>query len=208
MFGAGHPGLLCSTCFLPSPTAFPSTMSCCGQSRKNPEQNNSNPEKPLANGYVNQQPPMHSGMVGGTPMHHPQPSHPTSPPLTYQPNRQSSYGPPSAHPSQQYNAMGGPMNQFGQFGSPGTTLIDQPVHGKDPTTSSFRASTVSPPLMTAYPNGGTMSQLTMGMSATPQIVSYAQPPTIEEGKMSVSIDFGTTFSGVVSFSCYCCLVGG
>ncbi|KAG8704387.1 hypothetical protein FRC08_002254 [Ceratobasidium sp. 394] len=52
--------------------------------------------------------------------------------------------------------------------------------------------------MTAYPTGGTMGQPGggMGMGASPQIVSYAPPPTIEEGKMSVSIDFGTTFSGV------------
>ncbi|KAG9101975.1 hypothetical protein FS749_001024 [Ceratobasidium sp. UAMH 11750] len=136
-------------------------------------------------------------------MHHPQP-HPVSPPpLSYQPQRQSSFGPPSLYSGHQPNAMGvPPMNQFGQFGSPSTTLVDpQPsMHGKDPTTSSFRASTISPPLMTAYPTGGTMGQPGggMGMGASPQIVLYAPPPTIEEGKMSVSIEFGTTFSGVGS----------
>ena len=81
--------------------------------------------------------------------------------------------------------------------------MDQSMHAKDATTSSFRASTISPPLMTAYPQGGTMSQVGpigmggMGPSASPQIVAYTQAAP-DEGKMSVSIDFGTTFSGVVS----------
>lgn len=38
----------------------------------------------------------------------------------------------------------------------------------------------------------------MAPSASPQIVAYSQAAP-DEGKMSVSIDFGTTFSGVVSF---------
>ncbi|KAG8687364.1 hypothetical protein FRC08_011999, partial [Ceratobasidium sp. 394] len=96
-------------------------MSCCGESRKDPAPNNNNnynSEKP-PNGIINQQPTMHTGMMGGPPMHHPQP-HPVSPPpLSYQPQRQSSFGPPSLYSGHQPNAMGvPPMNQFGQFGSP------------------------------------------------------------------------------------------
>ncbi|KAG8732129.1 hypothetical protein FRC10_001198 [Ceratobasidium sp. 414] len=173
-------------------------MSCCGESRKDPAQNTNNYGEKPSNGIINQQPAMHTGMMGGPPMHHPQPMSP--PPLSYQPQRQSSFGPPSLYSGNQPHAMGGPlMNQFGQFGSPSTTLVDpQPsMHGKDPTTSSFRASTISPPPMTAYPPGGTMNQPGgIAMSVSPQVVSYAPPPTVEEGKMSISIDFGTTFSGV------------
>ncbi|KAG8718337.1 hypothetical protein FRC09_012815 [Ceratobasidium sp. 395] len=181
-------------------------MSCCGESRKKQDQNNNqyNNEKPPPHGIINQQPTLHTGMMqqaGPPQMHHPQPHAMAPPPLTYQPNRQSSFDPTGMQNGFSPNGMASPpMNQFGQFGSPSTTLVDpQPsMHGKDPTTSSLRTSTISPPLMTAYPTGGTMNQLGgMGMGASAaQIVSYAPPPTVEEGKMSVSIDFGTTFSGV------------
>lgn len=144
----------------------------------------------------------------GTPLHQPQP---VAPPMAYQPNRQSSFGPASMNQSPQMG-MGSPppMGQFGQMNSmTGTTLIEQSMHAKDATNSSFRASTISPPLMTAYPQGGTMNQLGgmgMGPGAIPQVVSY-MPTAPDEGKMSVSIDFGTTFSGVVSSLIYCFVNG-
>ncbi|CAE6398596.1 unnamed protein product [Rhizoctonia solani] len=159
-------------------------MSCCGAPRTDQVQN----EKPLPNphgGFVNTQPMHHMGMMPGAPMHHPQPM---SPPLTYQPQRQSSYVPSIG------NAMGGMPSQFGAFD--GTTLNNMSMHGKDPTTSSFRASTITP----AQYSSGMMSPPLPPMSppfamSTPQVVNYTLP-TVDEGKLSVSIDFGTTFSGV------------
>lgn len=174
-------------------------MSCCGTARTDAP-NNANNEKIHPNGIIQQQPLHHTGMMG-TPIHQPQP---VAPPMAYQPNRQSSFGPPSLHQSPQMGmASPPPMGQFGQMNSmTGTTLMEQSMHAKDATNSSFRASTISPPLMTAYPQGGTMNQLGgMGMSPTPQVVSYTQSAP-DEGKMSVSIDFGTTFSGVVSILFY------
>ncbi|CAE6465095.1 unnamed protein product [Rhizoctonia solani] len=163
-------------------------MSCCGAPRA--EQQPQSHEKPLPNphgGVINMQPMHHTGMMADPGMHHPQP---LVPPLAYQPQRTSSYG-----PSMQ-NAMGGMPGQFGQFD--GTTLNNPSMHGKDPTTSSFRASTVSPTIQ--YPNAMMSPPLPpmsppFMMSATPQVVNYAQPEQ-DEGKLSVSIDFGTTFSGV------------
>jgi hypothetical protein len=179
-------------------------MSCCGENRNKQENNQGNQGNYVAgvNGMVQQQPGIQPGMI-----HQPQPVAMSPPPLSYQPQRQSSYGLPSLH-SNQPNGMGGmQMNQFGQFilpPAPSSTLVNtQPpsVHGEEPTASSLRDSMISPPPMAMYPTGGGMGQFGggMGMGAVPaQIVSYAPPQAPEDGRISVSIDFGTAFSGVVS----------
>jgi hypothetical protein len=79
--------------------------------------------------------------------------------------------------------------------SPGPT-----VSSLTPYPNSIAMIQLSIGASPAYPSGWTPPPPTIGTGANPQILSYAPPPTIQEGKLSVSIDFGTTFSGVV-----CCV---
>ncbi|KAF8687621.1 Actin-like ATPase protein, partial [Rhizoctonia solani] len=167
-------------------------MSCCGTPRTDPPKNNEKPLPIPQDGIINQQPMHHMGMMAapGPNMHHPQPM---APAMAYQPQRQSTFGTAGFQ-----NAMGGSPGQFGQQPQFDAATLNNSMHGKDPTTSSFRTSTISPSV--PYQNGMMSPPLPpmsppFSMSATPQVMNYTLPSS-DEGKLSVSIDFGTTFSGV------------
>jgi hypothetical protein len=77
----------------------------------------------------------------------------------------------------------------GSFANSYTPLLDPSIVRPSPVhaAGSMRASTVSPPINTPTPALPPIS---------PGIPQSATKPVVDEGKISVSIDFGTTFSGV------------
>lgn len=199
-------------------------MSCCGESRtdaeKKGQQQQPNQWNPNA-GPIMQQPGMHpQPNLGGY-----GPGGPQNPAGGYPNMSMSGYPPQAPTPvSHQHQAStpgagawGGPQPN-GSFtvdaygnplpGSPGsvpgqpsgtyTPLLDpnivrpSPVHMQDVRTNS-----VSPALSASGTSGWASGQ-TSGFNG--QVSMSAVPPgqqmNTDEGKMSVSIDFGTTFSGV------------
>ncbi|KAF8750144.1 Actin-like ATPase protein [Rhizoctonia solani] len=177
---------------LRSPSTVPSAaMSCCGTPRTDPPKNN---EKPLPIPQWDYQPTADASYGDdGSPRSQYAPSSAMAPAMAYQPQRQSTFGTAGFQ-----NAMGGSPGQFGQQPQFDAATLNNSMHGKDPTTSSFRTSTISPSV--PYQNGMMSPPLPpmsppFSMSATPQVMNYTLPSS-DEGKLSVSIDFGTTFSGV------------
>jgi hypothetical protein len=86
-----------------------------------------------------------------------------------------------------------------------TVLPRQTASMLTPLPNSIAMVQLSIGASPTYPTGRTPPHHAMAAGANPQVVSYAPPPTTREGKLSVSIDFGTTLSGVVSSICYECL---
>lgn len=177
-------------------------MSCCGEPNNAPV-----PENRAVNTYnnqtVNQQPTPHPGFQG-QPISFQQPNI-SSPPNAYSQNSfgpngvgQSGFQQPNGFQQPQQNGWSHspsppPMNQFGQPNQPN-------LHA--PTPSTYNASTNSygtmAPLLQPSPVH-TPSQGFRSSTASPpgQMVSPAVPPPqqafkppSDEGKMSVSIDFG------------------
>ncbi|THH09897.1 hypothetical protein EW146_g8542 [Bondarzewia mesenterica] len=164
-------------------------MSCCGTSRNANHRNSA--QAPLSPHPTSQQPGAHPGAVYPQKQSFQQPSIPT---------------PLPTHPSNSLN---------GHYLNP---LLNG--HQSPPPQSLMTGSSHSPPLMqqqynssynvtaTAYQNtlmkpnptylGGTSSLLSPSYAPTSVTVPVSadfSPPS-DEGKMSISIDFGTTFSGV------------
>lgn len=169
-------------------------MGCCGEPYDKPATNG---QKQVGNnGYpIVQQPTPHPGAQFQEKQFQ-QPSIP-SPPPTHQFGQngfpQQSWTPvstqsPSPHPNQPYNPYGmsgttspGPIAP--QFS--GTTLNGMHPNGSfpAPTPGHLLSPSLSAPVMT-----------------TSRVTQNPVPQVSDEGKMSVSIDFGTTFSGVVSLA--------
>ncbi|KAF8890667.1 hypothetical protein BD779DRAFT_1438377 [Infundibulicybe gibba] len=161
-------------------------MSCCGEpsdGTKAPE-NRSLPQ----NGLVDQQPGLQPaiGLEKPVAFHHPTIS--TPPPVQYGQNTGWGQSPtPIPTPG---------MAQFGGYtpsNSPPLPMGAMPSYGGSNFTGSDTSTLVRPPSAFTGHSG-------FGM-ATPPPMSPPPPqqnsaPLPDEGKMSVSIDFGTTFSGV------------
>lgn len=189
-------------------------MSCCGEPRVPPAPTNEKAAMSTLNGSaahspMSQQPPPHPGLTPFNPppmqapaMSHQQfPSNASSPPpnpvqqWNQNPQQQDYMGAqyqPSQSMQQQYTGTNG--STMGSF----TPLVDPNIIRPNPVhaASSIRSSTLisSPPPMSPPPtmNGGMNGQYGGSAYTTPS----AATPAVDEGKMSVSIDFGTTFSGV------------
>ncbi|KDQ16894.1 hypothetical protein BOTBODRAFT_106352 [Botryobasidium botryosum FD-172 SS1] len=156
-------------------------MGCCGEPRdENPPQSSF----PIqGQSMVQQQPPAHPGLQYQGHMPSTLSHHPTSPPPAHY-----DLAGANAHVSQQ-------LLHRGNIGIQGHYAQQHPLSSNTPSNHSYtplldpqiarpspvhpRAGTVSPP---AVPTS-------TGLNGNPA-------PKLDEGKMSVSIDFGTTFSGV------------
>ncbi|KAK7440018.1 hypothetical protein VKT23_017271 [Stygiomarasmius scandens] len=144
-------------------------MSCCG-TPKDANDSNTNREVPNAQ-FVNQQP----GPVAGLekPIFQPSPSLVSTPPPVH-----SFPSQPSWHPSSP---------------SPPIPMGSPPI-GQNGPYSNFD-SLVRPP--SAFQNSqGSPTPFSVSMSPQPTSLYAQDAVNMDEGKMSVSIDFGTTFSGV------------
>lgn len=180
---------------LPSPLLLRTrdlpTMSCCGEPNKPKDE--ANRVSPYNNGTVTQQPGPHPGAQ----FHEKQPSfqQPNIPsPIPSHPYGQNTMNTLNSHqhtPSNwsTHSPSPPPTNQFGAYGTPGLNNTfngsvngfpqHQPLLSPSPThNASHRSDTTSPH---------------MSMSSPPMTTSSARQdfrPPSDEGKMSVSIDFG------------------
>ncbi|KAA1466844.1 actin-like ATPase domain-containing protein [Dentipellis sp. KUC8613] len=149
-------------------------MSCCGSSRT-PEADRNSAEAPLSPYPVNVQPVAHPNP------YFPQSTIPSPPPATLNDHRT----PP---PPQSYGSHSPPPQQ--QFQSSSYNL-------------AAPAPAFNEPLLRPNATYATSSPAFLPQQYGPHSVTTAAapgqsfaPPLTDEGKMSVSIDFGTTFSGV------------
>jgi hypothetical protein len=165
-------------------------MSCCGSSRSEEEQNRPPPELPKQ--PVASQPGYQPSPAYGGPNEKPYGSTISPPPAVYQPaphlgwNSTPVASPPP--PSDVSHGQQAAFNPYGGFEPPSPPFqggFGAPSPGIARPASIFdRAQSASPPRM----NG-----------ATPGGSAFAQA-VATEGRMSVAVDFGTTFSGVVRAS--------
>jgi hypothetical protein len=136
-------------------------------------------------GYpVNQQPAAMPGMVQQHPQQWGQPQmQQQQQQQQMQPQWQQPQQPQMAYIPNQMSGSPAPPSQF--TNNSYTPLLDPSIHRPEAIhlAQQQRASTVSPPIISGLPN-----------MASPPPQPFAPPAN--EGKMSVSIDFGTTFSGV------------
>ncbi|KZT24956.1 actin-like ATPase domain-containing protein [Neolentinus lepideus HHB14362 ss-1] len=169
-------------------------MSCCGSARKpevREEENSQTVITPFGTGPVTQQPGAHPGLQFNEKSFRSPSLSPPPPALQFGPNGSSPH-PPWGTQSHSPPAMA-QFNPYVQNGSPSpfnssantfSPLLNQQVLQPSPVHAYTRPGTTPPP---------------MALS-TPQVVSSAQgasfSPPSDEGKIVVSIDFGTTFSGV------------
>lgn len=149
-------------------------MSCCGEP-KDSYNDNANRQMPPSNGYVTQQPGLQPGLE--KPFFQP-PAISSPPPVhTFSPNGYGQQSPwpqnsPSPPPGAQQPVYGHPVNGY----SVNDPIIRPP--------STHQATFTPPP----------GSHMSMSMSPPPLSISPSSPqntqPSADEGKMSISIDFG------------------
>ncbi|KAF8642917.1 hypothetical protein AX16_009305 [Volvariella volvacea WC 439] len=156
-------------------------MSCCGQP-KNEGQVPTNRMPPApAPAFVNTQPAF-------------QPQPEFKPAAFQQPGLTS---PPPTHAFPHVNGINGQIN--GQPGwtpstsSPPPGAMAPAITGSSQIQSSYTGTTYNPNVFT--PNG-TIVRPPNAVSPGAQFSQLQSAPPPDEGKMSVSIDFGTTFSGI------------
>lgn len=175
-------------------------MSCCGEPNKPKDE--ANRVAPFNGQTVNQQPGPHPGVQ----YHEKQASfqQPTIPsPTPTHPYGQQSFNGHNGHqqtPSNwsQHSPSPPPMNQFGAYGAPGLPAPTPSSFNGSSTAYSQHQSLLQPsPVHNASFRGNTSSPHTSmtsppPMTATPMPRQDFRPPS-DEGKMSVSIDFGVYF---------------
>jgi hypothetical protein len=161
-------------------------MSCCGQAR-DPNENNNRAVAPTQ--IINQQPgplPALEKPYFQTPS--------VSPPPAVHPSPYGQNGSFAQQPSwTSHSPSPPPMNQFGT-----------PPPGSPPPTTSFSLngrigdSIIRPSssFQAGHGMGGNLTSSLSGSFTTPQIKTEGSNFGADEGRMSISIDFGTTFSGV------------
>ncbi|KAJ3995986.1 hypothetical protein F5050DRAFT_1762962 [Lentinula boryana] len=161
-------------------------MSCCGEAKSSNDERQTRAN--VGNQIISQQPGPMAGLSEkpGAVFQSPSPP-PAAHPNYYGQNVQPTW--PSSSPSPP------PMNQFGT-----------PPPGSPPSNASFSLnSRIGDSL--ARPSssfqaghgigaGGSMSPSMSPPSMTPVQIRSESSTVVDEGKMSISIDFGTTFSGV------------
>ncbi|KAF9234588.1 actin-like ATPase domain-containing protein [Melanogaster broomeanus] len=180
-------------------------MGCCGEPITKPDTQYNNRPQPVNAGIVQQQPGPHPGAQFYEKPTLLIPSVPSPPPPSFLPNNQSFigaqggqpwHGSPSPPPQGSIHhgmTSPAPMNvgmqmmpnaAFHPSGQGGSTLFSSPLLHPSPVHVPPRHASTSPSL------SGTMTLA--GTSTTRN--DFGGPP--DEGRMSISIDFGTTFSGV------------
>ncbi|KAH9476914.1 Heat shock 70 kDa protein 12B [Psilocybe cubensis] len=167
-------------------------MSCCGEPKDaNPPQNRALPQH--TGGTIVNQPGYTPGLE--KPQYFQQPS--ISPPPAIHANAFSVNGQQQQIIQQQQTGWGGspsppPMNDFAQMNGASTnTAVNGTYNGASfNVNNGFSASNA--PLM----RPGSAHNRNMSISTPPLPNSQSIVPAPDEGKMSISIDFGTTFSGV------------
>ena len=164
-------------------------MSCCGEPNK--PKDDVNRVSPYTNGTVNRQPGLHPA-----PQFHESFQQPNIPsPIPSHPHGQNTMNSLNGHqhvPSNwsTHSPSPPPVNQFGApgvnntFNGPVTGFSQrQPLLSPSPThNASHRSNTTSPHMSTSSPSMATFSGR-----------QDFRPP-LDEGKMSVSIDFGTSLN--------------
>ncbi|KAN0080079.1 hypothetical protein V8E55_009645 [Tylopilus felleus] len=159
-------------------------MSCCGDPVHKDNQY-TNRQPPLNTGIVQQQPPPHAPAhiyekpaLLASPA---SPLRPSPPPQSFQSHRPPSQwgaGSPSPPPPSIHQSM--------NFGVPGAQPGISPLYQPSPVHALHRNGSTSPSLSLSV----TQSAIGSAYGST------APTSTSDEGRMSISIDFGTTFSGV------------
>lgn len=179
-------------------------MGCCGEPadfNANPDEKN-RPTSQITN-TINQQPSASSHLGLGNQQFQP-------PTITSLPPAHASVYGNNGFQQQPWGQSTSPtVNQFGSFvgsGTPSTVplLSSSPVYGSSMGTQndSLHSQQLMRPnptypgssFRTASPHNSMSSPPPMSMAAQSMITS----PPLDEGKMSIAIDFGTTYSGVVS----------
>ncbi|KAF9228091.1 actin-like ATPase domain-containing protein [Gyrodon lividus] len=180
-------------------------MGCCGEPASKHDNQYRNQAAPVNTGIVNQQPGSHPGAQFYEKPALLIPSGPSPPPPSFQPIYQPisgahsqpwSHGSPSPPlPGSVHHGMMSnvPMNPsmltmpnapFDASGLSGSTTFSPPLLQPSPVHVPPRHASTSPSLSTSMTHAGTSTTRN----------DFAAP--LDEGKMSISIDFGTTFSGV------------
>ncbi|KIJ18146.1 hypothetical protein PAXINDRAFT_167416 [Paxillus involutus ATCC 200175] len=181
-------------------------MGCCGEPVSKADNQYKNQAQPVNTGVVSQQPAPHPGAQFYEKSALLIPSGPSPPPPSFQHNQQpisGVHGQPWSHGSPSPPLPGSihhgmmsvaPMNASMQMmASPsfdpsvlsGSTAFSPPLLQPSPVHVPPRHASTSPSLSASMTHAGT------SMSRN----DFSQPLS-NEGKMSISIDFGTTFSGV------------
>ncbi|OJA20948.1 hypothetical protein AZE42_03492 [Rhizopogon vesiculosus] len=182
-------------------------MGCCGVPASAPDTQYANRPQPLNSGIISHQPGPHPGAqyLAQSPGEKPHlliPHGSSPPPPSLQQNNQPINGSgwlhtPSPLPRASVYTLAAPLspslNHFGgapltpppatysPSGPSNSTVYYPPVSHPGPTHVPPRNGTVSPPVSTAVVHTSS---------------AMNDPVPLNEGKMSISIDFGTTFSGV------------
>ncbi|KAK7035357.1 hypothetical protein VNI00_011888 [Paramarasmius palmivorus] len=163
--------------------------SCCGESKTASDEQNAN--RPVqTNGFVSQQPGPTAGL-SEKPYQTPQIESLSPVHFTGQQN---------VFANQQSGWMDSPTllsSTPTQFGSPGLPPFSPPFapNGSPPPMSMMSAEPLMRP-PSAYQGTASHLSMTPPLPMSPQPLRTEVSPPVDEGKMSVSIDFGTTFSGV------------
>ncbi|KAG2072038.1 hypothetical protein BDR04DRAFT_986986, partial [Suillus decipiens] len=175
-------------------------MGCCGTSASSPDTQYANRVQPVNNGIISQQPGPHPGA-----QHHVQPfvekspllipSGPSPPPQSFHQNNRSLNSTPWIHtpsPPPQGLNYSTPLSPI-----PGNAPLTPPPATYTPSGPSS-STMFSPPLVHPDPIHVPSSNYSVAPSISTTVVTSARidPTPSSEGRMSISIDFGTTFSGV------------
>ncbi|PPR00589.1 hypothetical protein CVT26_009864 [Gymnopilus dilepis] len=170
-------------------------MSCCGE--PNTKNNATNRVQPQSTGTVVNQPGYAPSMA--QPQFFQQPSISPPPPAQVNTFGANGFQQTLQQPAWSHAATPPPMNDFGQVTANNTGSAMHGTMGTFNGTyngSSFNVangfSSVGPPL--AHP--GHSHSPSMSMSTSPPPPRPPSAPPQDEGRLSISIDFGTTFSGV------------
>ncbi|TFK47219.1 actin-like ATPase domain-containing protein [Heliocybe sulcata] len=168
-------------------------MSCCGTPRK-PNEEEGNRITPFNTGHITQQPGSHPGLQFNEKGFQSPPLSPPPAALQFGANGSSSSPPPQpwGSPGHSPPAMA-QFNPYAQNGSSSTgspdtfsRLLTPQVLQPSPVHAYARTMTTSPPMALSNPQ----------VVSPPLAQGASFSPPSDEGKIVVSIDFGTTFSGV------------
>ncbi|KAG2143858.1 actin-like ATPase domain-containing protein [Suillus cothurnatus] len=174
-------------------------MGCCGESISAPDTQYANRVQPVNNGIISQQPGPHPGA-----QHHIQPfaekpsllipPGPSPPPQSFHQHNRSMNGTPWSHtpsPPPQGSTYSTPLSP-----SLGGTPLTPPPASYIPSGPSNSAMFLQPllhpdPIHVPPRNNNIANSISTAATA-----ARVDPAPSDEGRMSISIDFGTTFSGV------------
>ncbi|KAF8154010.1 hypothetical protein B0H34DRAFT_74131 [Crassisporium funariophilum] len=181
-------------------------MNCCGEPKDGP--NATNNQRPQHAGPVVNQPIYHPGLE--KPQYFQQPN--ISPlPVAHtnafpQNGLQQSYQQPGSYQQAgwSHSPSPPPLNEFGGMNAASATLLQSNTptftgstyNGSNFSVANGFSSMNQPLVRPPSAHSPHMSLSTPGMTTSPSPLGQPNATIQDEGKMSISIDFGTTFSGV------------